>query len=165
MPRAALDPVAIPGLLQNLILSDVADGGREISYRLVGTAIVEAHGFDYTGWTIQRLTSGPTLAFTQRLYGMVISRAVPVYSEGVIRLSDVAFTAEKPGVGSLIGPLVTGPLAEAMQFPLQQRIEETAQALWAETGVGLKVPMIEVPEIVLGPNQLRVPFDFQIELR
>jgi hypothetical protein len=90
---------------------------------------------------------------------------VPVYAGGVIRLSDVAFTAEKPGVGSLIGPLVTGPLAEAMQFPLQERIEETAQALWAETGVGLKVPMIEVPEIVLGPHQMRVPFDFQVELR
>jgi len=88
MPRAALDPVAIPGLLQNLILADVTDGGREISYRLVGTAIVEAHGFDYTGWTIQRLTSGPTLAFTQRLYGMVVSRAVPVYSEGQFRWVD-----------------------------------------------------------------------------
>ena len=88
MPRSALDPVAIPGLLQNLILSDVADGGREINYRLVGTAIVEAHGFDYTGWTVQRLTSGTTLAFTQRLYGMVVSRAAPVYSEGQFRWED-----------------------------------------------------------------------------
>ncbi|MEQ8356227.1 MAG: PAS domain-containing protein [Kiloniellaceae bacterium] len=91
MPRSALDPVAMPSLLKNLILADVGAGGRDISYRLVGTEIVEAHGFDYTGWNIERLTSGSTLAFTQRLYGMVVSRAVPVYSEGHFRWRDKEF--------------------------------------------------------------------------
>lgn len=82
MPRAALDPIAIPRLLPSLILSDVGDGGRFIRYRLVGTGIVEAHGLDYTGMTIEELTSGATLAFTRRLYGLVVTQAVPVYSEG-----------------------------------------------------------------------------------
>ena len=88
MPRGALDPVDIPSLLKNLILADVADGGRRIDYRLVGTEIVAAHGFDFTGWSIERLTSGGTLAFTQQLYGTVVTRAVPVYSEGRFRWID-----------------------------------------------------------------------------
>lgn len=88
MPRAALDPTAMPGLLKNLVLADVGDGGQTISYRLVGTEIVAAHGFDFTGWPIERLTSGATLAFTRRLYSTVVTRAVPVYSEGHFRWAD-----------------------------------------------------------------------------
>ena len=91
MPRAALDPTTIPGMLKNLVLADVGDAGKAISYRLVGTEIVAAHGFDFTGWTIERLTSGPTLAFTQRLYGTVVQRAVPVYSEGRFRWEEKEF--------------------------------------------------------------------------
>lgn len=85
MRRADLDPTEIPFLLRHLILADVADGGRAIRYRLVGTAIVEAHGFDYTGKSIEELTDGPTLAYTRRLYGLVVNGAVPVYSEGRFR--------------------------------------------------------------------------------
>ena len=85
MLRADLDPLEIPSLLQNLILSDVADGGRTIRYRLVGTEIVTAHGFDYTGRTIEQLTSGTTLAFTQQLYGIIVTQHVPIYSEGNFR--------------------------------------------------------------------------------
>ena len=44
-----------------------------------------AHGFDYTGKTIQQLTSGATLAFTQELYGILVARGMPVYSEGNFR--------------------------------------------------------------------------------
>jgi hypothetical protein len=85
MLRADLDPTEIPRLLPCLILSDVGDGGRAIRYRLVGTEIVAAHGFDYTGKTIEELTSGETLDFTRALYGTVVTRAVPVYSEGRFR--------------------------------------------------------------------------------
>ena len=85
MLRSDLDPVAIPRLLPHLILSDVADGGRSIHYRLVGTNIVEAHGSDYTGLTVEQLTQGATLDFTRRLYGEVVSAGMPVYSEGKFR--------------------------------------------------------------------------------
>lgn len=91
MPRSALDPIAIPGLLKNLLLADVDEGGKSIKYRLVGTEIVAAHGFDFTGWTIGRLTGGTTLAFTQRLYETVVNRAVPVYSEGRFRWEEKDF--------------------------------------------------------------------------
>ena len=88
MPRDAFDPVDMPGLLKNLLLADVGNGGHDVRYRVVGTEIAAAHGFDYTGWSIERLTSGATLDFTRRLYGMVATRAVPVYSEGHFRWVD-----------------------------------------------------------------------------
>ncbi len=91
MPRSALDPMAIPGLLKNLLLADVDEGGQSISYRLVGTEIVAAHGVDFTGWSIDRLTSGATLAFTRRLYKTVVDRAAPVYSEGRFRWEEKDF--------------------------------------------------------------------------
>ncbi len=80
--RADLDPTLIPRLLRNLVLADVGDGGHSIRYRLVGTEVVAAHGLDYTGMTVEELTSGETLAYTRRLYGIVVGRSVPVYSEG-----------------------------------------------------------------------------------
>jgi hypothetical protein len=83
--RADFDPIDLPKLLPHLILSEVGDGGNEILYRLVGTEIVKAHGYDYTGYTVQRLTSGATLAFTQELYGRIVSEQMPVYSEGHFR--------------------------------------------------------------------------------
>lgn len=85
MLRADLDPTEIPRLLPHLILSEVGDGGRAIRYRLVGTDIVTAHGFDYTGKTIEQLTTGATVAFTQELYGIIVQQGVPVYSEGSFR--------------------------------------------------------------------------------
>jgi hypothetical protein len=96
-------------------------------------------------------------------FGVELS-GVPVYSDGVIRLAEVAFDSDKAGVGALIGPFVTAQLTEALQFPLQERIEEAAQALWADSGLGLRVPVMLVPAIVLGPQQLKVSFDFEVEL-
>ncbi len=91
MARADLDPTAIPRLLANLILAEVGDGGHAIRYRLVGTEIVAAHGADYTGKTVEELTSGATLDFTRRLYRTVVSGAVPVYSEGPFRWAGREF--------------------------------------------------------------------------
>lgn len=91
MLRSDLDPVAIPKLLPNLILSDVGDEGRSIRYRLVGTNIVQAHGSDYTGLTIEQLTSGSTLEFTRKLYGAVVGVGLPVYSEGSFRWDGKEF--------------------------------------------------------------------------
>jgi len=88
MLRRDLDPTAMPRLLKHLILADVANGGRSIRYRLVGTDIVAAHGLDYTGLRIEELTGGATLAFTRELYGIVVSQAVPVYSMGHFRWTD-----------------------------------------------------------------------------
>lgn len=91
MPRAALDPAAMPRLLKHLALADVADGGQSIRYRLVGTELVVAHGFDFTGAQIEQLADGDDLAFAHALYSLVVTRAVPAYSEGTFRWVDKKF--------------------------------------------------------------------------
>ncbi len=85
MLREELDPTLIPQILKSLILADVGRGGHDIRYRLVGTEIVAAHGIDYTGKTIEELTSGSTLDFTRDLYGTVVQQAIPVFSQGHFR--------------------------------------------------------------------------------
>lgn len=119
MPRDELDPAAMPHLLKNLILSDVGDGGQAIRYRLVGTEIVAAHGFDYTGFTIEELTSGTTLDFARRLYGLVVGHAAPVYSEGNFRWADKEFHWTKrlhlplSGSGQAVDMVLVGQFYEA----------------------------------------------------
>lgn len=88
MLRDDFDPADLPRLLKYLILADVGDGGRAVRYRVVGTEIVAAHGLDYTGLTVQELTSGPTLDYTYALYGAVVDGRLPVYSEGRFRWSE-----------------------------------------------------------------------------
>ncbi len=85
MLRKDLDPTEVPHLLKSLILTDVGKGGHDIRYRLVGTEIVAAHGIDYTGKTIEELTSGSTLEFTRQLYGTVVQQVVAVFSQGHFR--------------------------------------------------------------------------------
>ncbi|WP_374375805.1 PAS domain-containing protein [Dongia sp.] len=85
MLRADLEPLDIPKLLACLILSDVWENGHHIRYRLVGSEIAAAHGFDYTGKTIEELTSGTTLDFTRELYAKIVTGGVPVFSEGHFR--------------------------------------------------------------------------------
>jgi hypothetical protein len=130
----------------------------EVSAR-EGRLVVAMQFASKVGAQVRERCMGPGDAFGVELSG------VPVYSEGVIRLADVAFDSDRKGVGALVGPFVTGQLTDALQFPLRERIEEAAQALWADSGLGLRVPVILVPEILLGNQQLKVSFDFEVELR
>ncbi len=95
MLRADFDPIDLPQVLRHLILAEVGDGGRAIRYRVVGTEVVDAHGLDYTGKTVEELTSGTTLDFARALYGTVVTQAVPVYSEGRFRWADKEFNWTK----------------------------------------------------------------------
>lgn len=47
--RADIDPAEIPQLMPNLLLVDVEYDPFRVRYRLVGTQIVEATGFEFTG--------------------------------------------------------------------------------------------------------------------
>ena len=47
--RSGIDPVEIPRLLSGIWLLDVSHAPFRFKYRLVGTAIVDAMGFDPTG--------------------------------------------------------------------------------------------------------------------
>lgn len=56
--RRDIDPVEVPTLLPNLQLIEIVAGGR-FRYRLIGTALVEAFGRDYTGQYPDELFDAP----------------------------------------------------------------------------------------------------------
>ncbi len=47
--RADIDPTEIPALTPNILIVDIEQDPFRVKYRLVGTKIVEATGFEFTG--------------------------------------------------------------------------------------------------------------------
>jgi hypothetical protein len=79
MPRRRdIDPAEITRLLPNLQLIDV-DGDR-YRYRLVGTALVEAFGRDYTGKYPHELFTGLRCDFVCALYRSVRDARRPMFN-------------------------------------------------------------------------------------
>lgn len=81
MPRKGdIDPAEIaPRLLPHLQIIDVIDGGQRFHYRLIGTALVDAYGKDYTGLYVDEMVSGDRLDFILRAYRMVCELKAPVF--------------------------------------------------------------------------------------
>lgn len=85
--RRDLDPVDIgAGLLPNVALVDVVDGGARFRNRLVGTAIVERWGFETTGRFLDEImTDGDYREFIHGLYRDACRHRAPVYSSSLFR--------------------------------------------------------------------------------
>ena len=95
--RKDFDPTQIPDLLRNIWLIDVVPPAPRFRYRLVGTAIVEARGYDQTGGFLdQEVADFPqsqTHADLQKVLAGNISwrRGVP---DKMHRLNDI-FSLER----------------------------------------------------------------------
>ncbi len=89
--RRDIDPVDIgPGLLPNVALVDVVDGGARFRNRLVGTAIVERWGVETTGRFLDEIMSESSYRdFIHELYRDTCRFRAPVYSSSLFRW-DVA---------------------------------------------------------------------------
>ena len=73
--RRDIDPGEIPRLLPHLQLIDVA-GGR-FRYRLVGTALVDAYGRDYTGQFVDELFDKSRSQFITNAYNSITETRRP----------------------------------------------------------------------------------------
>jgi len=82
MPRRRdLDPLEFPPrILPNLQIIDVIDGGARFRYRLVGTALVDAYGRDFSGQYPDQMFSDARLNFTQSIYRAVCHSKNPLFS-------------------------------------------------------------------------------------
>jgi hypothetical protein len=85
--RSDIDPVDIgAGLLPNVGLIDVIDGGARFRNRLVGTAIVERWGFETTGRFLDEIMrEGDYRDFIHELYRDVCRHRAAVYSASLFR--------------------------------------------------------------------------------
>lgn len=77
--RRDIDPTEIPRLLAHLQMIDVIDRGARFRYRLVGTAIVETFGQDYTGRFVDEQFLGARGDFIQKIYRTVCDERRPVF--------------------------------------------------------------------------------------
>lgn len=82
MPRKRdIDPIEIPPkILPNLQIIDVIDGGARFRYRLIGTALVDAYGKDFSGRIVDELFPDDRLDFVQGLYRSVCTSKAPIFS-------------------------------------------------------------------------------------
>ncbi|MBI1779006.1 MAG: PAS domain-containing protein [Proteobacteria bacterium] len=134
--RDAIDPVEIPRLLPHLMLSEPIDGGADFRYRLVGTAVVEAAGMDFTGKSQNELLPPtPYRDYVQGLNRLVMRERRPLYAESSYRshrLSDrwtfrliLPLATDGEAVGMMLAGQVFGaranlpappPVAESADF-------------------------------------------------
>jgi hypothetical protein len=103
MPRRSdINPAELPGhLLPQLQLIDVLDGGRRFYFRLVGTAIVEAFGGEFTGKYTEDVIAADRIAFLHACYRMVVTSRRPV----VVRSSYLTDKAPDITANRLLMPL------------------------------------------------------------
>jgi hypothetical protein len=78
--RAEIEPSEVIGLLPNLQLIDVTAGGARFRYRLVGTAIVQAFGREYTGRWLDELVATERSKFAEEVYRLACSERLPVFA-------------------------------------------------------------------------------------
>jgi hypothetical protein len=81
--RRDIDPVDIPRLLPNILISEVVPGpaGVRYRYRLAGTAVARAFGRDPTGRFVDELTNGAYRDFILGLHRTVCEERRPLFSE------------------------------------------------------------------------------------
>jgi hypothetical protein len=79
--RRDVDPVEMPLLLPHLLIGEVVDGGAQFRYRLTGTAITRALGYDPTGRTIDDIASGHYRDHINELHRMLCRARAPLFAQ------------------------------------------------------------------------------------
>ena len=83
-------------LLPNLQMIEVIEGGERFRYRLVGTALVEAYGEEFTGKCSDELLSGERLRFNNEMYRAVCTSKAPLFAYNKYKSRrDIEFAAHR----------------------------------------------------------------------
>lgn len=97
MPRRCdVDPAALKLVLPHLQITDVVADGDRFRYRLVGTAIVEAYGADFTGKYVDELMTGERDNFVHACYRAVCASRRPAFVRAkYLTTKDIDLTANR----------------------------------------------------------------------
>jgi hypothetical protein len=94
--RRDIDPAELRGVLPHLQITEVIDGGSRFRYRLVGTAVVEAFGAEFTGRYVDELVSGARDHFVHACYRAVCAARRPAFVRSkYITTRNVDLTANR----------------------------------------------------------------------
>lgn len=97
MPRRRdIDPPELREVLAHLQITEVVEAGRRFRYRLVGTAIVQAFGAEFTGKYVDELVSGERDSFVHACYRAVCASRRPAFVRSkYITTKNVDLTANR----------------------------------------------------------------------
>lgn len=79
LPRADFLPYEVPGLLDIMTLIERTADGR-LRYRLAGTKVVSAYGFEVTGKFLDDILSADRMKIARTHLSAALSRARPLFS-------------------------------------------------------------------------------------
>ncbi|MGO8919805.1 MAG: PAS domain-containing protein [Stellaceae bacterium] len=77
--RRDIEPVELRDVLPHLQITEAIGGGHRFRYRLIGTAIVEAFGAEFTGKYVDELVSGERDSFVHACYRAVCASRRPAF--------------------------------------------------------------------------------------
>jgi len=77
--RRDIEPAELREVLAHLQITEAIDGGSRFRYRLVGTAIVDAFGAEFTGKYVDELVSGERDCFVHACYRAVCASRRPAF--------------------------------------------------------------------------------------
>jgi len=90
--RGDIDPIEIPNLLPYIALIDVEWTPRRFRWRLIGTHITTALGYDSTGFHFDDKYAGQALADLMAVYERVIERKAPIRHYGKPTFADQVYS-------------------------------------------------------------------------
>ena len=86
--RDDIDPAEIKTLLPHVLIADLVGDAPRVRYRLVGTRVAAASGFDFTGRHLDEILTGGTGGLWHAYYRIVRDRRLPVLGDAVIPTTD-----------------------------------------------------------------------------
>jgi hypothetical protein len=89
--RSDIDPAEIKHLLPSLLIGDLLQDPLRVRYRLAGTHICEAFGFNVTGRWLHDLDVAGDLAFWEAQYGRMMATRAPVFGSTVGSVGNVEY--------------------------------------------------------------------------
>lgn len=93
--RAAFDPAEIKTLLPNLLISELEDDPFRVRYRLVGTRVAAASGYDFTGRYLDEMAMASGTELWRGHYRDMRDSRSPLFGAVMLPTSDGAtFTYE-----------------------------------------------------------------------
>lgn len=145
--RDSIEPSDIKGLLPNVGLIDVLDGGENFRYRLIGTGMVNVFGRDFTGVTLgEAHKDGEYGRFLHKLYGEAVSTRGAVYCE-----SRFVYTSDRNMlIRRLLMPLA-GPDGDVEMLFFSNTFDWSLHPTLVTSGsteLGMNFPSEEIKEIV-----------------
>jgi len=94
--RRDIEPMELRPVLPHLQITEVIGGGGRFRYRLVGTAIVEAFGAEFTGKYVDELVSGERDTFVHACYRAVCASRRPAFARSkYVTTKNVDLTANR----------------------------------------------------------------------